>query len=299
MKNFSSGEAIAEFNLKKVSMVHSFSITENYAIYLSPPIVMGGGVRCLLENRFHVLQCVEVLDGDELTDVFIVNLKTGEVKEMSADILFSMHHINAYETNDGKEIIIDLSPSDELGLETYPLLKNMLNPPENSTSWDTSTCGPNEVTRYIINIETEEVTSSTFPNLLQGQTTARFVNKFDMGVINEAYRGQKYCIIYGWSSFDYSRIALVKKNVCDASKDKVLQADNHYPTEMYFIADPEGSEEDDGVLVSVAFDGELERSYLLLLDAKSFSEIDRAYLPYNIPFPLSHGMHFPEAKWTI
>jgi beta-carotene 15,15'-monooxygenase/beta,beta-carotene 9',10'-dioxygenase len=175
----------------------------------------------------------------------------------------------------------------------------MLNPPENSTSWDTSTCGTNEVTRYKINIETNEVVSSTFPNILQGQSTGRFVNKFDMGVINEAYRGQKYCIIYGWSSFDYSRMALVKKNVCDAFADKVWYLENHYPTEMYFIANPEGTDEDDGVLVSISFDGELERSYLLLLDAKSFSEIDRAYLPHNIPFPLSHGMHYPEAKWTL
>ena len=109
----------------------------------------------------------------------------------------------------------------------------------------------------------------------------------------------QYCVIYGWSSFDYSRNALVKKNVCDASKDKVLYWENHYPTEMYFLADPEGSEEDDGVLVSVSFDGELEKSYLLLLDAKNFKEIDRAYLPINIPYPLSHGMHFPNAKFTV
>ena len=39
MTNFSSPEVIAQFDLKKASMVHSFSITENYAIYLAPPIV--------------------------------------------------------------------------------------------------------------------------------------------------------------------------------------------------------------------------------------------------------------------
>lgn len=297
MKNFSSGEAIAEFNLKKVSMVHSFSITENYAIYLAPPVVMGGGVRCLLMNRFHIFECIDVVD--EPTDVFIVNLKSGEVMEMEGDILFSMHHINAYETKDGKQIVMDLSPTDELAIKTYPLLENMLNPTENSTSWDTSTCGNHEVTRYTFDLETGSVSASTFENLLQGSSLARYVNRFDMAVINEEYRGREYCIIYGWSSFDYSRNALVKKNVCDASKDKVLYWENHYPTEMYFMADPEGSEEDDGVLVSVSFDGELERSYLLLLDAKDFKEIDRAYLPINIPYPLSHGMHFPEAKWTL
>jgi carotenoid cleavage dioxygenase-like enzyme len=245
-----------------------------------------------------VLECLEVLKNTQ-TDVYIINLKSGDVKEMSSDIVFSMHHINAYETNDGEDIVLDLAPTDEMALKDYPLLKNMLNPPENSTSWDTSTCGKHELTRYTMNIETGQISYSTFPNLLRGTSNARFVNKFDMGVINEAYRGREYCIIYGWSAFDYSRNALVKKNVCDASKDKVLYWENHYPTEMYFIANPEGSDEDDGVLVSISFDGALERNYLLLLDAKSFEEIDRAYLPHNIPFPLSHGHHFPDAKWTI
>ena len=92
---------------------------------------------------------------------------------------------------------------------------------------------------------------------------------------------------------------MVKKNVCDSTQDKVRYIENQYASEMYFIANPDGSGEDDGVLVSVHFDGPKEQSYLLVLDAKTFEEIDRSYLPHNIPFPLSHGMHFPEATWTI
>ena len=91
---------------------------------------------------------------------------------------------------------------------------------------------------------------------------------------------------------------MVKKNVCDDTKDKVLYTENHYASEMSFIANPEAKSEDDGVLVSIIFDGELEKSYLLLIDALSFTEINRAYLPHNIPWSL-HGMHFPEAKWTL
>ena len=43
-------------------------------------------------------------------------MKTGEVKEMHSQTLFSQHHVNAYETKDGKEILLDLSPSDPFGL---------------------------------------------------------------------------------------------------------------------------------------------------------------------------------------
>ena len=82
------------------------------------------------------------------------------------------------------------------------------------------------------------------------------------------------------------------------SNFKVIYIENHYTSEMFFIANPEGTAEDDGVLVSVVFDGPKEQSYFLVMDAATFTEIDRSYLPHNIPW-VAHGMHFPEAKWTL
>ena len=74
--------------------------------------------------------------------------------------------------------------------------------------------------------------------------------------------------------------------------------EDHYTTEMFFMANPKGTHEDDGVLETIVFDGEKEQSYLLIIDASSFTIIDKAYLPHNIPWS-AHGMHFPEAKWTL
>ena len=92
---------------------------------------------------------------------------------------------------------------------------------------------------------------------------------------------------------------MVKKNTCDPTGDKVIYIENHYTSEMSFVANPEAKAEDDGVLVTINFDGEKEQSYLLILDASTFTIIDKAYLPHNIPWS-AHGMHFPEAtKWTI
>jgi len=152
-----------------------------------------------------------------------------------------------------------------------------------------------EVTRYHIYLDTGSVEATTFPNLLNG---SRYINAFDFPTINEAYRGKEYCIIYGWSAFDYSRMALVKKNTCDATKDMVIYIENHYSSEMFFLGNPGGTEEDDGVLVTIVFDGELKKSYLMILDARSFTILDKSYLPQNIPWS-AHGMHFPEAKWTL
>ena len=108
----------------------------------------------------------------------------------------------------------------------------------------------------------------------------------------------QYCIIYGWSAYDYSRTALIKKNTCDATQDKVLYSENHYSSEMFFIANPDAKSEDDGVLITISYDGEYEKSYFLVIDALSFTVIDKAWLPHNIPWS-AHGMHFPEAKWSL
>ena len=53
---------------------------------------------------------------NEPTGIFIINLKTGEVTEMEGETFFSQHHINAYETGEN-EIILDMSPSDEMSLK--------------------------------------------------------------------------------------------------------------------------------------------------------------------------------------
>ena len=55
-----------------------------------------------------------------------------------------------------------------------------------------------------------------------------------------------------------------------------------------------GQREDDGVLITIGFSGEREQSYLLLLNATTFTPINHSFLPHNIPWS-AHGMHFPEA----
>ena len=144
---------------------------------------------CMVMQNFHIMNC---LDGqeDEPTDIYVVNLKTGSVDQIVAKTLFSFHHINAYETNEGNGIVLDMSPGDPYGMRDYPLLDNMLNPPQYSDLLNGSTTGNNEVTRYHINLQTKTVDSTTFPNLMEGQNS-RYVNRFDFPAINEAYRGRE------------------------------------------------------------------------------------------------------------
>ena len=69
-------------------------------------------------------------------------------------------------------------------------------------------------------------------------------------------------------------------------------------SEMHFLPNPSGKAEDDGVLITIGFDGEHEKSYLLLLDATTFRPMNKAYLPHHIPWS-AHGMYFPEANFKM
>ena len=58
-----------------------------------------------------------------------------------------------------------------------------------------------------------------------------------------------------------------------------------YPGEPVFIPSPHASSEDDGIIVTIVLD---EKSpYLLILDAKNFSELGRA----QIDAPVEIGLH--------
>ncbi len=87
---------------------------------------------------------------------------------------------------------------------------------------------------------------------------------------------------------------LVKVDVGDGSAT-VWREEGSYPGEPVFVKAPSGTEEDDGVVLSVVLDPSAGRSYLLVLDADSFSERARAEVPHAIPFGF-HGQFFGGAR---
>ncbi|KAL4796801.1 carotenoid oxygenase [Aspergillus venezuelensis] len=74
------------------------------------------------------------------------------------------------------------------------------------------------------------------------------------------------------------------------SETKIWSAHAQSPGEAIFVPDPNGKEEDDGVLLSVVLDGFSGNSYLLVLDAKSMEEIGRASVKGVVAFGF-HGVH--------
>ena len=71
---------------------------------------------------------------------------------------------------------------------------------------------------------------------------------------------------------------------------------------MWFIPNPNAQSEDDGILITIVFDGEKAKSYVLLMDAITFSPVNMAYLPHAIPWSAHGNTHFifrPNFGWYI
>jgi len=284
---YQTPEVIATFKPTKFSYIHSFSVTENYVVLMFYPVVINP--KKYPESNFHAFELFESNQTDT-TDTYVIHTKTGAVQgPFRSAWQYSAHHMNAYESSES-EIIMDITPTPFENMRSYVSLENMMNPPEDgSPELMVSTTGGKEIVRYTLDLKETKIVESNFPNTIN----SRYINTFDFPMINEAYRGKKYCYLYGVSAFAYSRTALVKKNVCDSTDDKVYYVENNYMSEMHFLPDPSGKSEDDGVLITIGFDGVREQSYLLLINATTFTPMNKAFLPHNIPWS-AHGMHFPE-----
>ena len=198
-------------------------------------------------------------------------------------MVFATHIINSWE--EGEEVVFDVSTNPWDSLLTGGNLSLILDHPETD-----DVVGPSVMKRVRLNINSRQTTVEDWPN----ESDLPMMNTMDFPCMNQNYMGQKNRYVYGWVSIDTWRMTLVKKDLVDSSNYKTWFTESHYPGEMFFIPNPEeGTEEDDGILITISFDGEREESYVLLLDGITFEEIDRAYLPVKIPFSF-HGNWFPE-----
>ena len=172
-------------------------------------------------------------------------------------------------------------------------LKHLLNPPAVRNLTQPTHL---DLYRFRIGLQEDYVQVKSYAEETKSLLSV-FLNHFEFPTINEAHRGRPYCILYGWTPRQLSRHTLVKRNMCDDSLSRTWSDDNfnHYSGEMSFVPHPNGTSEDDGILIATVFDGEVEKSYLLVLDAKTFKPINKAWLPHAIPHSF-HGIYFPEAQ---
>jgi len=274
------------------SYMHSLGATPRYIILIAEPLYLS------LERALEGYPMGEgglETNGDQ-TLFQIVDRKTGAVRTLEAPGFIYGHVLNSYEDED--DIVIDLTwyaanNATTLGWMNRWYWKHMRSEPVRE-AWPRS-----RIVRYRLkaNNMVEETT------LFEVENGA---NDFETPKINEKLDGQKYCIAYFMQFHTYAydqnqssmqagpfgAVGLAKRNVCTGERSGWYEP-NTYPSEVQFVPDPDGTAEDDGVLLSMVFDGNMNASYFQILDARTMRRIAKATLPIKTPF-LIHASWFPE-----
>ncbi|XP_030835431.1 beta,beta-carotene 15,15'-dioxygenase [Strongylocentrotus purpuratus] len=279
------------------SYSHSFFMTPNYFVLVEQPLyinmiklaslaVMGYSFLDVLEfcpdkpTRFHVVRRSDT-----------VPVATKYITEAQ----FFFHQINAFEKEG--HIVIDMCSYKDNEIMKRLYLKTL----EEEGLVDVGV----QCKRYYLPIDVEGFQpGDTVSTLHKNETTAYmesegtiFCKPFvlcDVGIelprINyEKYNGQPYQYVYGVLGTGEHDNRIAKIDV-EAGTSKIWYEDGCYPSEPVFIGTPEGQEEDDGVVLSTVLNfNEGGSPFLVVLDAKTFTELGRAELPIKDMAYAIHG----------
>ena len=257
---------IAKVPVREPAYMHSFALTERYAVLFDQPLVVNP-LRLALGNR----PFIENYEWkpERGSRFLIIDREAGELKaEVDAEAFFTFHQANAFE--DGRELVVDLVAYEDKSI-IDALYLDKLRAGERGAS-------AGRLRRYRLPLE---------------GGTARVEELYDepIELPRIAYRsrnGRPYRYVYGAAQRGDAFIdSLVKIDVGDGSSLR-WEEEGCYPGEPVFVAAPKPESEDDGVVLSVVLDAATERSFLLVLDASSFEELARAEAPHRIPFGF-HG----------
>ena len=269
-------DLLAAVPAKSVSYVHSFGMTEHYLLLAECPLKMSALSMIVSGKPF--IENFEWLP-DEGSRFIVVDKASGElVSETETEAFFTFHHINAFE-RDG-EIIADFAAYPDTRLIGQYYLDKL--------RADDAGVAASEFRRYRIPLNGGE--RATFELLSEAKIEFPRINY-------ERVNGQPYGCVFGASlksgTTDFYN-QLSKIEVADGAV-KTWDETDCYPGEPVFVPAPDASAEDAGAILSVVFDSRRGTTFLVILDAQTFTEIARTRLPQHITFGF-HGQFFAESS---
>lgn len=246
--------------------IHSFSITNNYIILLKSPLIL---------NKYKLMLGLPFnnnLSYQQDTSSFfvIINRKNGKIEEIETDPFVCVHTINAYDHKN--EITVDLvchqtgNPYDKLYLSNLCSRKPDL--------------PAGEIRRYIIDTHSKSVAFSAlsphlheFPRINYKRCNA---NEYQFA----------YTSVTSTPEAPFFN-AIHKLNTQTGSV-QLAEKKNYQFGEAVFVPRPNAQSEDDGILLSIAFNECNQFSSLMVVDAISMQVAAEISLPLHLPFGL-HG----------
>jgi beta,beta-carotene 9',10'-dioxygenase len=263
----SGRRVIAKLPARRPAYMHAFGMSGRYLILAEYPLRVNPLKLALSGRPF--IENYE-WDGTESTRFQVIDRETGALRgTYETDAFFCFHHVNAFER--GGDLVVDLVAYDD------PSIIDALYLNEQGPR------GPvpgTELRRFTIDLDGGGVRSEP---LSDGTVE---LPRIDYARRNT--RDYRFAYFTGVGGEWIDR--LVKIDVTDGSRSE-WSAPGCYPGEPVFVRQPDAEDEDAGVVLSVVLDAAAGRSFLLVLDARSFEERARAEAPHHIPFGF-HGQYF-------
>ncbi|KAI3647200.1 hypothetical protein MP228_007421 [Amoeboaphelidium protococcarum] len=274
-----------------LSYVHSFALTQSYLVILFQPYIVKNPLTMLysqnLSDEFQWLP-------EEGVKYYVFDRSTSKlVKTYRSDPYFVFHTINAFDL-DG-DVVIDLCGYQSSAVNDDFTVENLSRKADMSRT-------------------VAEFYRITLPNVASGSSGAvaeasfkiyPLEHHFELPRINDAFyqRQPQYVYAVGGQKINVEQLfnCIIKIDIQKliAGGDNVIAVyrpeGRGVPAEPIFISNPEGDSEDDGVILSVILDHEKAESYLIILDAKSMTEVARAWLGTVMNYNF-HGVFDPKSS---
>lgn len=286
-------EILATFT-GKPAYIHSLFLTENYVVLcVWNSHITWGGISVLYHKN--ILDAIAPFNPKTKAKWYVVDRKHGRgvVATYESDPFFSFHSVNAWEepnpTDPTKtDIITELSLYENLDVVHRFHYDNIMSSSTTNEQYmgkKRLSCLPMQTQFRLASVESSTGTVTRPVELL---FQAQKFDSMELATINPAYLTRRHRYTYGCAD-------RLKSSFMDgiAKFDNITQTsifwetDGHTPGEPIFVADPQGTAEDGGVLLTVVLDGYAEKSYLLVLSAKDLTEVGRA----EMAGPMSFGFH--------
>ncbi|EFR04243.1 carotenoid cleavage dioxygenase 1 [Nannizzia gypsea CBS 118893] len=293
--------------------IHSIFLTENYVVLcVWNSFFAANGVKILWTRN--ILDAIGEYDPSRPAKWYVVDRRTPEnggrglVASFESNPFFCFHSVNAYEvpsqTGSGTDIIADLVAYDNLNPLKCFYLDNLKSNSPNAGKTKAANEFSSALVRYRLLNNSLEATREAAQTVRKAviEYKSEPIQSPELPTMNPRFITRPHRYIYAVNFTGSSTFfdGLVKMDT-KTHKSKFWSRHGQSAGEPIFVprtkgplidisAGDDGSDEDDGVLLSVVLDGLSGNSYLLVLDAKTMTEVGRAEVNGAIGFGF-HGIH--------
>ncbi|XP_075308477.1 beta,beta-carotene 15,15'-dioxygenase isoform X2 [Odontesthes bonariensis] len=289
------------------SYYHSFSMTDNYIIFVEQPFKLDILKMATAYMRgVNWASCMKFCP-DENTLIHLIDRKTGKEMEIKyhTGAMVIYHHVNAFE-DDGHVVFDVIAYNDNSLYDMFYLSKLK----EGAGFHDEGYSKPS-YRRFALPIRCDKsiavgedlvklkYTTASAVKEKEGKLTCQaetLLEGIELPRINYEFNGKKHQFVYG----NIVEESVLSKEVAkfDTETKKIVcwSEDNCLPSEPVFVPRPNGESEDDGVVLSSVINSNPGQSgFILILDGKTFKEVARAYVHTDLQKDM-HGLFVPQVN---